>query len=328
MPKISIVVPVYKVEKYLDRCVKSILKQTYSDFELILVDDGSPDNCPVLCDEWERKDDRIKVIHKENGGLSSARNAGLEIACGEYIGFVDSDDWIDEKMYETLLTALLRNDADYAFSEMKVVKDENITYIQPQYEEKVLSQNELFKIFFRVDNKDIHYCACDKLIKKQILSNIRFWEGMRFEDIDFNFNVLMKCTKGVYVNQVTYYWFYNQEGITRNSLIPQDMQLLDIWKNICDICDQKLPQYSFYANMNRNRAYLGLLGKYVKYGVSKDFFMWSEEKKYLKKSLRKNFVQLFKWNMSFSRKILLILLCISPEFLSIPFYFYRKMVKK
>lgn len=88
MPEISIIVPVYKVEKYLDRCVKSILAQTFTDFELILVDDGSPDNCPKMCDEWAKKDERIRVIHKENGGVSSARNAGLRVAVGKYIGFV------------------------------------------------------------------------------------------------------------------------------------------------------------------------------------------------------------------------------------------------
>lgn len=98
MPEISIIVPVYKVEKYLDRCVKSILDQTYTDFELILVDDGSPDNCPdncpAMCDAWAEKDNRIRVVHKENGGLYSARNAGLDIMKGEYVTFVDSDDAI------------------------------------------------------------------------------------------------------------------------------------------------------------------------------------------------------------------------------------------
>lgn len=100
---ISIIVPVYKVEKYLDKCVESIVEQTYKNLEIILVDDGSPDNCSAMCDEWAQKDSRIKVIHKENGGLSSARNAGLDACTGDYIGFVDSDDWIEPDMYEYLL---------------------------------------------------------------------------------------------------------------------------------------------------------------------------------------------------------------------------------
>ena len=102
VPKVSIIVPVYKVEKYLRKCIDSIINQTLKDIEIILVDDGSPDNCGKICDEYAAKDTRIKVIHKENGGLSSARNAGMEVAEGEYIGFVDSDDWIESDMYMTL----------------------------------------------------------------------------------------------------------------------------------------------------------------------------------------------------------------------------------
>ena len=102
MPLISVIVPVYKVEPYLARCIDSILAQTFTDFELILIDDGSPDNCGRICDEYSQKNNRIQVIHKENGGLSSARNAGMEICKGDYIYFIDSDDWIEPDMYEKL----------------------------------------------------------------------------------------------------------------------------------------------------------------------------------------------------------------------------------
>ena len=100
---ISVIIPVYKVEKYLDRCLESIVNQTYKNLEIILIDDGSPDNCPAICDEYAQKDSRIKVIHKANGGVSSARNKGIDVATGDYIGFVDSDDWIEPDMYETLI---------------------------------------------------------------------------------------------------------------------------------------------------------------------------------------------------------------------------------
>ena len=104
---ISVIVPVYNVEKYLDNCVESIVNQTYKDLEIILVDDGSPDNCPAMCDEWAKKDSRIRVIHKENGGVSSARNIGLDNVTGEYIGFVDSDDYLESNMYELLLQLIV-----------------------------------------------------------------------------------------------------------------------------------------------------------------------------------------------------------------------------
>lgn len=112
MPKISIIVPVYNVEKYLEKCVRSILAQTFTDFELILVDDGSPDSSGAMCDQFAEQDQRVKVIHKENGGLSDARNAGIEIATGEYLGFVDSDDYIADDMYELLYTNIVKEDAD------------------------------------------------------------------------------------------------------------------------------------------------------------------------------------------------------------------------
>ena len=116
---ISIIVPVYRTEKYLDRCVESIVNQTYKNLEIILVDDGSPDDCPKMCDEWAKKDKRIKVIHKENGGVSSARNIGIKSAKGKYIGFVDSDDYIEKEMYESLIDVLNKNkNLDYIYCDI------------------------------------------------------------------------------------------------------------------------------------------------------------------------------------------------------------------
>lgn len=319
MPEISIIVPVYKVEQYLERCVKSILGQTFKDFELILVDDGSPDKCPILCDEWKQKDERIRVIHKENGGLSSARNAGLKISRGKYIGFVDSDDWIAEDMYELLYGLLKKYDADYAGSEMLISKEEGRTFEQPVYKEKVMNREELLKVFFRVSKEDIHYCVCDKLFKKEILKGITFWEGMRFEDIDFNFKVLQKCKIGVYTNQIKYFWYYNESGITRNGLVSADMQLLEIWKNVMSICERKYPEYTYFARMNYERAFMGILGKAVKFGVSESYIEWKKDRNYLLKYLRRYYADLIKWKMPLSRKLLLCGLCLSPEIVAIPF---------
>ena len=112
MPKISVIIPVYGVELYLDKCIESVVNQTYRNLEIILVDDGSPDRCPTICDEWAELDNRNKVIHKKNGGLSDARNAGIRIASGELIGFVDSDDWISEGMYQLLYENMIENNSD------------------------------------------------------------------------------------------------------------------------------------------------------------------------------------------------------------------------
>ena len=116
MPKVSIIVPVYNVEKYLNRCIQSLLNQTLKDIEIIMVDDGSPDRCPQMCDNYAKKDNRIKVIHKQNAGLGYARNSGLEIATGEYIAFVDSDDFVNSQMYETLYNNAVSTKADVVYS--------------------------------------------------------------------------------------------------------------------------------------------------------------------------------------------------------------------
>lgn len=124
--KISVIVPIYKVEDYLHRCVESIINQAYTNLEIILVDDGSPDNCPKICDEYAEKDSRIKVIHKENGGLSDARNTGLLVATGEYISFIDSDDYIDINMYKSIITYMEEHDLDIAECGIKHVYNNKI----------------------------------------------------------------------------------------------------------------------------------------------------------------------------------------------------------
>ena len=152
MPEISVIVPVYNTEKYLDRCIRSIIDQTFSDFELILVDDGSKDNSGFICDEWEKKDSRIKVIHQKNAGAGAARNAGLAIAKGNYINFVDSDDWITPEMYEILYKLLRETSATIAMTSMisksHYEKSEKLDTTKIQY--TVKDTKEMLKRFFRV----------------------------------------------------------------------------------------------------------------------------------------------------------------------------------
>jgi glycosyltransferase involved in cell wall biosynthesis len=145
MKKISIIVPVYKVEKYLDKCVESLVNQTYKNLEIILVDDGSPDECPKICDAWAKKDSRIKVSHKANGGLSEARNTGMDIATGDYIGFVDSDDYVSEEMYNILVKIIEENDADISACQESTFNDESINCLIGKTVEVVpVVQDELY----------------------------------------------------------------------------------------------------------------------------------------------------------------------------------------
>lgn len=215
MPKISIIVPVYKVEKYLDRCVKSILDQTYTDFELILVDDGSPDNCPAMCDAWAEKDNRIRVIHKENGGLSSARNAGLDIMNGEYVTFVDSDDAIRNDYLYALKYALDKNNADISIADLERLNDGDTVYKT----NSILDVSEITgtEACDRIYSEPVKYVtAWNKLYGKHLFDNIRFPLGKIHED-EFTTYKLYYQAKRIAVISDKLYYYYSVPGSIMNS---------------------------------------------------------------------------------------------------------------
>lgn len=207
-PIISIIVPVYKVEKYLKRCIDTIINQTYKNLEIILVDDGSPDNSGNICDEYAKKDGRIKVIHKENGGQSSARNAGLDIAKGEYIGFVDSDDYIDEEMYEKLIKIALDTDADIVECECRAGKSDNFSVFGKNTRTMEIYNNieSLEKFYFGEQINGIANMVWDKLYKRYLFDKIRFLDGYnRGEDANITPKLLYSSKKIVKYN----YNYYN-----------------------------------------------------------------------------------------------------------------------
>ncbi len=211
MDLISIIVPVYNVEAYLKRCIESIINQTYKDIEIILVDDGSTDNSSKICDEYKNKDKRIKVIHKVNGGLSSARNRGLDIAKGKYIGFVDSDDYISPKMYEILYKELINNKADMAMCDSIYIKNDN--KIINDYNITIFTKKDAIKRLLTTDNK-VNPSAWNKLYKKELFKNIRYPIGFVYEDIITTYLIINKCKKIVYLNCKLYKY-----NVRNNSII-------------------------------------------------------------------------------------------------------------
>lgn len=208
MPKLSIIVPVYKVEQYIHKCVDSILNQTFTDFELILVDDGSPDNCGVICNEYAQKDERVRVIHKENGGLSDARNFGLKEAKGKYVSFIDSDDWVDFDLYSDVVGYLEGNDLDVVCFDVYEVKGETIKHHNRYDENKIFSgEDALYKIL----TDEIDNSACDKVYKRILWENVRFPVGRCFEDVATTYKVFHKANKVGYY-QRSYYYYVKREG--------------------------------------------------------------------------------------------------------------------
>ena len=191
---ISVIVPIYKVEKYLKRCIESIINQTYHNLEIILVDDGSPDKCGEMCEEYSKKDKRIKVIHKENGGLSDARNKGLEIATGKYIGFVDSDDFIDKDMYKVLYNNLKNNNADMSICSIYQFENEEEIVKGYNKNETVITYNkqEMFNNFY--DDLLRNVVAWNKLYKADIFKDIKYPKGKAVEESDIDLLISAKVT--------------------------------------------------------------------------------------------------------------------------------------
>lgn len=250
-PKISIIVPVYNVEKYICRCIDSILNQTFSDFELILVDDGSPDNCPQICDYYFNMDNRVKVIHKENGGVSSARNAGLDIAKGEYIAFVDSDDWIEEDMYQILYNTSVKYDADVVECDIFFIYNhvDNINKCI-NGETQIGNRDFALERIMKIPSSNFVY---NKLYKRYTFKNLRFPNAKRFEDVYITYKIILKTEKYIYINSKKYYYFIRENSLSHmknystellEAIYSQEERFYSLKKNvvpkyIIDLAEQR-----------------------------------------------------------------------------------------
>lgn len=202
---VSIIVPVYKVEKYLSKCIDSLINQTYKNIEIILVDDGSPDNCGKICDEYASKDERIKVIHKENEGLSAARNDGMDICTGEYVTFVDSDDYISYSFCEDLMNAINENNADIAICNIKKFIDgESVKEEKIDLETKVYTFKET--IYNLISLGDYYDCAWGKIYSKKVLEGLYFPVGRIWEDSATTYKLYHKANKVAVINAKHYYY--------------------------------------------------------------------------------------------------------------------------
>lgn len=227
MPKISVIIPCYNVEQYLDRCMKSVINQTLKDIEIILVDDGSLDKCPQICDEYAKKDSRIKVIHKQNAGLGFARNSGLEIATGEYVAFVDSDDYVDLSMYADLYHEAMASNADVVFCGFKTETQKGIWKDSNEVTKRMEWSNESVKDFM------LDMVACAPCVKKERKYQMSVWHSiyrhdvikkhnLRFhserevvsEDIPFQVDFLKRTNRVVYLSDSFYFYCLNGSSLT------------------------------------------------------------------------------------------------------------------
>ena len=216
-PLVSIIIPVYNVEKYLEKCIASVVNQTYTNLEIILIDDGSPDNCPAICDQWQAKDSRIKVIHQQNGGLSVARNEGLKIATGEFIGFVDSDDWIEPEMYQTLLAAMQKTGADIAICKSLNETEDSQTLVPKPKSPTIKTYPAEKALEMLLSGKSsIRNAVWNKLFRKHLLENIPFQVGKIYEDMLWTPQIIGSAKTVVTIDLPLYHYLFRSGSLSHD----------------------------------------------------------------------------------------------------------------
>lgn len=282
MPQISVIVPVYKVEPYLRRCVDSILGQTFADFELILVDDGSPDNCPVICDEYAMKDSRVHVIHQENGGLSAARNAGIDWAFinsdSRWFTFIDSDDWVHSRMLESLFTTSMEQRVAVSLCGYAETSGENIEIDQCKLHGTLWKPEEFYS-----EQTVAATIACGKLYKRDCFSQIRYPAGKLHEDEFTTYKILFAQPKIAVISAPLYCYYHNPNSITTSVWTPRRMEVMQAFDE----------QMSFFAKSGfpialkrRVRSYFWMLCSQY-YGACSAPQRYPREMKQIKKQIRK-----------------------------------------
>ncbi len=303
---ISVIVPVYNVESYLEKCVDSIRNQTYKNLEIILVDDGATDNSGVLCDKIAKKDDRIKVYHKENGGLSDARNYGVKKATGEFIGFVDSDDYIDREMYEKLFEAISRENADVAECNFKFIYPNKVTrYVNEQYY-MVLDRDGYVSEYINMDK--IFGSAWTKLIKKDLAKNIDFPKGKLYEDGFYSLDLMRMAKKFVIFDTPCYNYVMRKNSITNSKFNEKNLDLLEIADEIYDYVIANYPALKKEADRRKMYSYFNTLDAIILSEDYKNKDYFSRIKRYFNKNAYKLIINN---TISLSRKIRLLIMLLN-----------------
>ncbi len=240
---ISVIVPIYRVEEYLNQCIESIVNQTYSNLQVILVDDGSPDRCGEMCEDWARRDKRIKVLHKKNGGLSDARNAGLAIATGRFVAFVDSDDWVEPQMYETMLSILVNENADLvACGIVDTYPDKDIVH---SYAYAAGGPEKFLKMIYQ--DTTFPVSACNKLYKKNLWDDFKFPVGKLCEDAFTTYLLLDHASKIVQIPDGLYHYRIRESSIMTSEFKPARMDEEEAWRRNYQYMQTHHPELAKYA---------------------------------------------------------------------------------
>lgn len=306
MPEISVIVPVYKVEKYLDQCVKSIVDQTFKDFELILVDDGSPDRCPQMCDEWARKDSRIRVVHKENGGAASARNLALQIFSGRYVLFVDSDDTIPCNAMEKMYAYAQHYSCDIVEGQMRVVRGESEKESEEVKEKvRVYTRNEYLDAYLKFTSQKTRYFPWAKLYSKKVAKKIKYPEGLTSEDVEGTFRAIVAASSVIEISEIVYFYRVNESGVTFSPLSKTCRDMYVVWENVIEYAQKEAPEYVKKCKYNLERIDLPTYLNFLTKPIKQDFVGYSIVMRECRKKLKKNYFKLMLGPLPVGKKIIL-----------------------
>ncbi len=301
--KISVILTIYKVEKYLDECLESVVNQTYKNLEIILVDDGSPDNCPKICDEWAKKDDRIKVIHKKNGGVADARNVGIRAATGKYLSFIDSDDYVERNLYEIAIEKLKENNAQifvfgrsYLYGD-KIEKNNNANKELVMNTEEALDKMNMFQYY------DV--APWDKVYETKLFDGIEFPLGKLCEDWYVIYKIIAKAEKVVYNSMPLYVYRQRANSITHSNHVEINREPINASKEVLEFIREKYPNIEKNALSKYVVSCIGVYNNYLYYTMDTE-----KEKKEILKIVKDNYKEAINnKELAFSRKAQIILVC-------------------
>lgn len=275
-PLISVIVPVYGVEKYLSQCVQSLINQTYKNLEIILVDDGSLDNSGAICDELAKTDTRIKVIHRQNGGQSAARNDGLAIASGEMLGFVDSDDYIDNDMYQYLYSLLSKHGADIAVCSFRKFSEE-LGLLQEENAEEIASYSNKQAMKLLLEDELIGSHPCNKLFKRSMFGDLRFPEGRVYEDIALMHRVFAQANMVVCSTKMKYNYLIRGNSTSYTQTAKWGYSLFKAFKDRCEFICEEYPEFSDIAIEKAIGAALGSFIHWAHFKRDAQIYAWEKE---------------------------------------------------
>ena len=284
-PILSVIVPVYNVENYLNRCVDSILTQTFSDFEVILVNDGSKDNSGTLCDQYAREDPRVRVLHKANGGLSDARNAGIDAARGGYLCFIDSDDYIEPEMLEELYRLAKSHEADVSVCGICDCYESGRYPQSDSDREYVLSGVEALQ--YTLAGRELPGSVCTKLIRRELCEHHRFLKGRTYEDAFYTPELLLQARKVAATTKSLYNYWHREDSITTRPFSEKNMDVVDAYDYTLQVVRERCPELTAVAEFRLLWANFVVLDKMLATNGYEKLPQYGPVVAYLKKNWRK-----------------------------------------